>query len=105
MTPTPQRIVGDTVSGNFVMSLPVTHCEEEDRCLHVALPVAAFIEMVPKYVTMRATTATRAGCVHRGMDRTTPFSGRGDRNAAEDDPRPNILQLNTEGLTENNTSA
>jgi len=28
----------------------------------------------------------------------TPFSGRGSRNAAED-LRPNILQLNTEGLT------
>jgi len=28
----------------------------------------------------------------------TPFSGGGSRNAAED-PRPNIVQLNTEGLT------
>jgi len=33
-----------------------------------------------------------------GMGHDTPFSGRGNRNAAEDDPRPNILQLNTEGL-------
>ena len=53
---------------------------------------------------MRATTATRAGCVQRGMGYQTPFSGRGSRNAAEDDPRPSILQLNTEGLTDNKFS-
>ena len=47
---------------------------------------------------MRATTATRAGCVQRGVGHIMPFSGRGTSNAAED-PRPNILQLNTEGLT------
>jgi len=29
------------------------------------------------------------------------LSGRGSRNAAEDDPQSNILQLNTHGLTEN----
>jgi len=29
-----------------------------------------------------------------------PFSGCGSTNAAEDDPRPNIFQLNIEGLTE-----
>ena len=40
---------------------------EEDRCLHVALPVAAFPEMLTKAVTTRATTTTRAGCVQRGM--------------------------------------
>jgi len=34
----------------------------------------------------------------------TPFSRRGSRNAAEDDPRPNTLQLNTEGPTENKIS-
>ena len=38
------------------------------------------------------------------MGQTTPFSGRCSRNAAEDDPRPNILQLNTEGLTDNKIS-
>jgi len=38
------------------------------------------------------------------MGQTTPFLGRGSRNAAEDDPRPNILQLNTEGLAENKIS-
>jgi len=53
---------------------------------------------------MRATTATCAGCVQRGMGQTTPFSGHGSRNAVEDDPRPNILQLNTEGLTDNKIS-
>ena len=78
--------------------------EKEDRCLHVALPVAAFLEMLTTSVTTRATTSTRAGCVQRGMGQTTPFSGRGSRNAAEDDPRPNIIQLNTEGLTDNKIS-
>jgi len=57
--------------------------------------------MLTKSVITRATTATRAGCVQRGMSQATPFSGRGSWNAAEDNPRPNILQLNTEGLTEN----
>jgi len=62
--------------------------------------------MLTKSVTKRATTATRAGCVQRGMGQTqtTPVSGRGSRNAAEDDPRPSILQLNTEGLTDNKIS-
>jgi len=77
---------------------------KEDRCLHMALPVAAFLEMLTKSVNMRATTATCAGCVKRGMGQTTPFSGCGSRNAAEDDPRPNIIQLNTEGLTDNKIS-
>ena len=57
----------------------------------MALLVAAFPEMLTISVIMRATTATRAGYVLRGMGQTTPFSGRGSRNAAEDDPRPNIL--------------
>ena len=43
--------------------------------------------------------ATRAGCVQHGLGHIMPFSGRGSRNAAEDNPRPNILQLNTERLT------
>jgi len=47
----------------------------------------------------RATTANRAGCVRRVMGHNMPFSGYGSRNAAEDDPRPNIIQLNTEELT------
>jgi len=34
------------------------------RCLHVALPVAAFLEMLTKPVSTRATT--RAGNVQRG---------------------------------------
>ena len=48
---------------------------------------------------MRATTATRSGRVQRGIGQTPPFSGRGSRNAAEDHPRPSILQLNIEELT------
>jgi len=55
-------------------------------------------------VTTRATTATRARCVRRGVSPNMPFSGRGSRNAAEGDPRPNLLQLNTEGLTANKIS-
>ena len=77
---------------------------EEDRCLHVALPVAASLEMLTKSVTMRATTATRTGCVQHGMGQTMPFSGHVSINAAEDDPRPKILQLNTERFTDNKIS-
>jgi len=54
--------------------------------------------MSTKPVNTRATTATRAGCVRHGVGHKTSFSGRDSRNAAED-PRPNILQLNTERLT------
>ena len=71
---------------------------EEDICLHVTLPVAAFLEMLTKSVTKRTTTATRPRCVQRGMGQTTPFSGRVSRNAAEDDPRPNTLQLTHRGV-------
>ena len=56
------------------------------------------LDMSTKPVNMRATTATRNGCVRHGVGHKTPFSGGGSRNAAED-PRPNIVQLNTEGLT------
>jgi len=39
------------------------------------------------------------------MGKGTPGARRGSRDAAaEDDPRPNILQLNTEGITANKTS-
>ena len=31
------------------------------------------------------------------VGQTIPFSGRGSTNAAKDDPRPSIIQLNTEG--------
>jgi len=70
---------------------------EEDRCLHVALPVATFLVMLTKSVNFRATAATRTGCVRHEEDHQTPFSGRGSRYAAED-PQPKILQVNTEGL-------
>jgi len=66
--------------------------------------VAVFLEMLTKSVTMRATTATRAGCVQRGMGQTKPFPGSGSRNAAEEDARLNMLHLNSEGLTENKIS-
>jgi len=54
--------------------------------------------MSTKPVNRRVTTATRAGRVRHGVDHIAPFSGRDSRNAAEV-PRPNILQLNTEGFT------
>jgi len=76
---------------------------EEDRCLHVALPVVAFLEMLTKSVNFRATAATRTGCVRHGVGHQTPFSGRGSRKTAED-LRPNILQLNTEGLAADKSS-
>jgi len=77
---------------------------QEDTCLHVALPVAAFLEMLTTSFTARAITSTCAGCVRRGMGHNVPFSGRGSRNAAEDNSRLNTLQLNTEGLTANKIS-
>ena len=61
-------------------------------------PVRHSLQMSTKPGNTRATTATRAGCVRHGVGHKVPFSGRGSRNAAEE-PRPNILQLNTEGLT------
>ena len=65
----------------------------------MAIPVAAFIEMITQSVTTRATAAACAGCVQHGLGQNTTFSGRSSRNAAEDGPRPNIFQLNTEWLT------
>jgi len=55
-------------------------------------PVRHSLQMSTKPVNTRVTTATRTGCVRHGMGHKTPFS-----DAAED-PRPNILQLNTMGL-------
>jgi len=57
------------------------------------------LEISTKPVNMRATTATYAGCVRHGVGQKTPFLGHDSRNAAEDDSRPNILQLNSKGLT------
>jgi len=62
----------------------------------VALSVAAFLEMLTKPVASRATTASRAGYAQPWLGRGTLGAMRGSRNTAEDDPRPNILQLNTE---------
>jgi len=41
---------------------------------------SAFLEMLTKSVAMRTITATRAGCVQRGLDQKTLISGRGSRN-------------------------
>ena len=54
-----------------------------------------------KPVTTTATTATHAGCVQRVLGRENPGATLGSRNAAEGDPRPSILQLNTKGLIAN----
>jgi len=77
---------------------------EDNRCLHVALSVAAFLEMLTKPVASRANTTTRAGCVQRGQGKERPGARPGRTNAADDDPRPSILQLNTKGLTTNKVS-
>jgi len=62
-------------------------------------PYTTLLQMSTKHVTTRATTATRAGCVHRGLGRKTPGARHGSSRAAvEGDPRSSILQLNT-GLT------
>jgi len=50
---------------------------EEDRYLHVAITIVAFVAMFTKFVVSRATTAIRAECVQWGMGQNTPFSGRG----------------------------
>jgi len=65
--------------------------------LFLALPL-----MLTKPVATTAATATRAGCVWRGLG--TPFAWRSSGPAAEDDQRPSILQLNTEGITANKIS-
>ena len=54
-------------------------------------PVRHSLQMPTKPVATRATTATRARCVWHGVGHA-------------EDPRPNILQLNTEGLTANKIS-
>jgi len=47
---------------------------------------------------------TRVGCVLDGLGQNTSFTRHGSRNAAKDDPRPSILQLNTEKLPANKIS-
>jgi len=77
----------------------VSNCQVPSR----GPPVRHSLQMSTKSVTTGATTVTRTGCVRHGVGQKTPFSGRGSRNSAEH-PRPNILQLNTEGLTVNKIS-
>jgi len=62
-------------------------------------------EMPTKPATRSAANATHAGCVRRGLG--TLFQGAAaedDRRPVEDDRRPSILQLDTEGLTANKIS-
>jgi len=47
-------------SNHAIASCHAITVGEEDRYLHVALPVAAFLEMLAKSVITRATTTTRA---------------------------------------------
>jgi len=67
-------------------------------------PIRHSLQMSLKPATTRATTATLAGCIKLGLGHNMPFSGWSSRNPAEDDPRPNIPQLNTKGLTANKIS-
>jgi len=50
----------------------------------LALPVAAFLEMLIKSVVSRATTATRAGCIQHGLGDVTAGARCGSSDAAED---------------------
>jgi len=61
-------------------------------------PVRHWLLMSTELANTSAITATHAGRVRHGVGHKVAFSGHGRRNAAED-PRPNILQLNTEELT------
>ena len=61
-------------------------------------PYCGISLILSKPVDAITTTATRAGCAPRGLDRNMPFSRCGSVPATEDDRRPSILQLNTEGL-------
>jgi len=63
------------MTGAFKWPSPVRHCHKRQSNL-----------------TTRVTTATRAGCGQRGLGRETPGAMHGSS-----DPRPSILQLNTEG--------
>ena len=47
---------------------------EDDRCLFHAFPVGYFLQMSPKLLTTRATTASRVGCVCNAMGDDMPFS-------------------------------
>jgi len=62
-------------------------------------PVAACLELLTKPVAMRSNTATRAVCAWCRLCRKTPFSRHSSVFAADDDRRPSIPQLNTEGFT------
>jgi len=69
-----------------------------DRCLHVALLVAAFLQMLAERLAAKATTATCARLFGAGLG--CDFEGEaGSLLPAEDDRRSSILQLNTEGST------
>jgi len=63
-------------------------------------PCATLLHML-----MRATTATLLRCVQRGLGWEKPGARRESSSVTtEDDPTPNIVQLNTEGLTANRIS-
>jgi len=69
---------------------------------HVALPVASFPEMLTNLSPREQALLPVLDVFSVGWVRELR---RGSRDAAsEDDPRPNILQLNTEGMTANKIS-
>ena len=78
-------------------------CGVEDRCLQVPLSVAVFLKMPAKRVATRATTATRAGCSKRDGLGKALFEAQ-QHFCPDGDPKLNILQLNTQGLTAENTN-
>ena len=97
----PERFVLPSVYKHFLQTKTQKVSIQAKSHFKSDLKLSAFLEMLTKSVTIRATTATRSGCVQHGLNQKKPVSGRRSRNAAEDDPRPNILQLNNEGFTDN----
>jgi len=94
----------DSTCRQFFCVITGNACREDESCLQVALSIAAFLEMLTKPDAKRATTATQAGCVQRGLGWNMlvgkcPLQGETASFSTEDDRRSNTLQLNTEGLT------
>ena len=85
--------------------MPLSH-GEDDRCLLDALLVGYLLQMFVGYL-LQTSHYESNHCFPRWMCSSCDgywFSFLRVQNAADDNPRPNILQLNTEGLTANKIS-
>jgi len=74
-----------------------------DSLMHHQFTVSFFV-VATLWVCQYSRTPVLALCAFFRASSFIGRSGRGSRNAAEDGPRPNMLLLNTEGLTDNTTS-